>query len=84
MTAEPDRDAVEGAMEPGLGAGAVPDELPIHYVKSNFFRVVCADGAWGGFSPGGRLIINFYNERAPIPLVQTHAVGTDGRLGPIK
>lgn len=42
-------------------------ELIINYVKSNYFRVIHADGAWGGLSPSGDIHIAFYNERAAIP-----------------
>ncbi|HYW74040.1 MAG TPA: hypothetical protein VE961_23660 [Pyrinomonadaceae bacterium] len=42
-------------------------EIAISYVKSNFFRVIHADGAWGGVSPHGDIHISFYSERAAIP-----------------
>ena len=42
-------------------------ELAVNYVKSNYFRVVHADGAWGGLSMSGDIHIAFYNERAAIP-----------------
>lgn len=42
-------------------------EVVISYFKSNFFRVVHADGAWGGLSPQGDIHVSFYNERAAIP-----------------
>ena len=45
-----------------------------HYIKSNFFRVVLADGAWGGVTPSGRIQIVFYNDRHPIPRVMTHKI----------
>jgi hypothetical protein len=44
-----------------------PSRLDAHYQKSNFFRVVHADGAFGGPSPRGLINIAFYSERAPIP-----------------
>jgi hypothetical protein len=42
-------------------------EVSFKYVKSNFFRVIHADGAWGGLSPRGDIHISFYNERVAIP-----------------
>src|SRR5690349_24913939 len=42
-------------------------KIVFSYFKSNFFRVVHADGAWGGLSPRGDIHISFYNERAAIP-----------------
>lgn len=43
------------------------EEVKFRYVKSNFFRVIHADGAWGGLSPRGDIHISFYNERVGIP-----------------
>lgn len=42
-------------------------EITFNYFKSQFFRVVHADGAWGGVSPRGDIHISFYNERVAIP-----------------
>lgn len=44
-----------------------PQEITFHYIKSNHFRIVHADGAWGGITPRGLLQINLYSERQPIP-----------------
>jgi hypothetical protein len=43
------------------------NEVDFKYVKSNFFRVIHADGAWGGVSPKGSIHMSFYNERAALP-----------------
>ncbi|MGI9073200.1 MAG: hypothetical protein ACR2JB_18245 [Bryobacteraceae bacterium] len=58
-----------------------PDKVRIEYVKSNFFRVVNADGAFGGMSPRLELLINFYNERFPIPRVLTYETTSDSTIG---
>jgi hypothetical protein len=42
-------------------------EVSFKYIKSNFFRVIHADGAWGGVAPRGDIHIAFYNERWAIP-----------------
>lgn len=42
-------------------------QLETHYIKSQFFRVVLAEGAFGGVSPRGNITFSFYNERYPIP-----------------
>jgi hypothetical protein len=42
-------------------------EVTFNYLKSQFFRVIHADGAWGGVSPRGDIHISFYNERMAIP-----------------
>jgi hypothetical protein len=42
-------------------------ELPVHFIKSNFFRVVHAGGAWFGGDGHGNLHLTFFNERTAIP-----------------
>lgn len=58
-----------------------PNELPkkikFHLIKSNLFRVVHADGAWGGLTPRGLLEVNFYSERTPIPREITLAINAE-------
>lgn len=44
-------------------------EVVFNYLKSNHFRVIHADGAWGGISPQGNARLIFYNERPPIPQI---------------
>jgi len=43
-------------------------EVDVYYHKSNFFRVVRADGCYGGPTPRGILNLSFYSERQAIPL----------------
>ncbi|MEQ1942261.1 hypothetical protein ABMA32_07540 [Mesorhizobium sp. VNQ89] len=43
-------------------------EVEVFYHKSNFFRVVHADGCYGGITPRGAVNIAFYSERKAIPL----------------
>lgn len=58
-------------------------EIPIHYLKSSFSRVVHCDGAIGGITPRGLLHCSLFSERHAIPQVQVHAV-EDKRLGALK
>ncbi len=45
-----------------------PDKFfEIHFQKSNHFRTIHCDGAWGGVKPNGDIQCAFYSERAPIP-----------------
>ena len=44
-----------------------PDALEAYYQKSNFFRVVHADGVYGGAGPRGNLNLAFFSERAVLP-----------------
>ena len=58
----------------------IPQKLRFHYIKSNYFRVIHADGAYGGVSPRRTIQINFYSERQPIPQLTVHGVAGDGAL----
>ncbi len=42
-------------------------EVEFHYIKSNLYRVVHSDGAYGGITARGYLHVAFYNERRAIP-----------------
>jgi hypothetical protein len=57
------------------------DKLRIEYEKSRLFRVVHADGAFGGTTPRLGLFISFYSERFPIPRVLTYEVTSSGAPG---
>ena len=56
------------------------EEVSFSYIKSNYFRVIHADGAWGGISPRGDIHVAFYNERAAIPDFSKLVVSSDGRI----
>jgi hypothetical protein len=58
----------------------VPSNVKFRYIKSNYFRVVHADGVFGGFTPQGNIFFSVFSERAPLPDVTFQAV-EDGRLG---
>ncbi|MCW8138044.1 MAG: hypothetical protein KIT58_03975 [Planctomycetota bacterium] len=67
----------------------VPSDVPsggrrvkFDYIKSNYFRVVHADGFWGGLNGMLDLRMSVWNERAPIPQQVTHVVTEAGQLGP--
>ena len=57
-----------------------PSSLKTHYVKSNFFRTVHVDGAFGGFTPSGQIYFSVYSERAPLPDVTVQSV-EHGQIG---
>lgn len=46
---------------------AIPGTVPVHFIKSNLFRVVHADGFWGGATPHGKIQLIPFNERNAIP-----------------
>lgn len=45
----------------------VINRLEAQFVKSNFFRVVHADGAWGGLTPNGQIRMVIYSEAQQFP-----------------
>lgn len=76
----PGEDPTEG--DNAASAGPIDAAtVRIHYLKSSLFRVVLSDGAWGGVTPANRIVMNFYNHRAPIPKSQLFEIEKDGRLG---
>jgi hypothetical protein len=48
--------------------------LTIHHKKSGAFRVVHADGAWGGVNQFGIVHLTFYAEHPAIPTSVTYPV----------
>jgi len=43
--------------------------ITFNMIKSNYFRVVYAEGAWGGVTPKGDISFALYNERHALPQV---------------
>jgi len=58
--------------------------IAFDYIKSNFFRVIHADGVFGGPTPHGHLHLAFYSERTAIPRRIVHDLQTDGTLGQVR
>jgi hypothetical protein len=56
-------------------------EIKFDYIKSQYFRVIHADGAIGSVTPAGFIHFALYNERSAIPRQITHLVKPDGTLG---
>jgi hypothetical protein len=54
----------------------------IQFERSPNYRLVAADGAWGGPTPRGHIIVNFFVDVPVAPLSVTHALSEDGQLGP--
>lgn len=45
----------------------VVHQINFEYIKSNSFRVVHVDGAWGGITPNFNIQMAVFSERPPIP-----------------
>lgn len=59
----------------------MPTVVPFHYIKSNFFRVLHADGAVGNITPSGLIFMGFYSERSAIPQMMVHDITESGQVG---
>ena len=62
-------------------ARVIPSEVQFHYIKSNQYRVIHADGAFGGITTRGQIHVDLFSERNPIPQTMLHRVHPDGRIG---
>jgi len=67
-------------VDEGTAKSAEPT-IDIHYEKSNLFRVIPVEGAYGGPTPHGKLLMSVFNERLPLPRVVTHEHDGAGHLG---
>jgi hypothetical protein len=62
--------------------GIVPDDkVRFHYLKSNLFRIIHTDGAYGGLTPRLDIFVSFFSERPPIPQVMVNRMDETGKLG---
>jgi hypothetical protein len=59
---------------------AAQGEVKFDFIKSNFFRVIRADGAFGGIAPNGAIHMGIYSERSPLPKRVVHKLN-DNMLG---
>jgi hypothetical protein len=55
--------------------------ISFDFIKSNQFRVIHVDGAWGGIAAPGHIHMSFFSERTAIPQQITHVINSDGSLG---
>ena len=53
------------------------------YVFKEDYNPAYITGAYGGISPAGELVANFYMERMPIPNSVTYALSESGNLGEV-
>jgi len=56
-------------------------ELTFKYVFNYGYNPSYVNGAQGGFSPRGEMVINFYLERQPLPDSITHEITPEGAIG---
>ena len=56
-------------------------EVTFKYVFNYGYNPTYVNGAQGGFSPRGEMVINFYLERQPLPDSITHEITSEGAIG---
>jgi hypothetical protein len=57
-------------------------EMTFKYIFTYDYSPVYVNGAHGGVSPRGELVMNFYLERQPLPNAITHEITQAGTIGP--
>jgi hypothetical protein len=56
-------------------------EFKFKYVFTYDYNPVYVNGAHGGVTPRGELVVNFYQERQPLPNAVTHELNPNGTIG---
>lgn len=57
------------------------NELKFKYIFDGNYNPVYVNGAHGGVTPRGELVINFYLERQPLPNSISHELAANGSIG---
>lgn len=60
------------------------NEIKIKYIFEEGYNPKYVNGAYGGVSPMGEIIVNFYLERIPLPKEDIHELKPNGQIGSIK
>jgi len=55
-------------------------KITVSYRRSNEYKVMPATGAWGGPTPDGHLLANFFVEHASVPSYQTFPADESGKV----
>jgi len=58
-----------------------PEKVRFSYIVPDGFAPIYANGAYGGVTPRGELVIGFFQERYPQPKTDLHPLTPEGQLG---
>ena len=58
----------------------IPRRLQVDFRRSASFRVVHADGVWGGVTPYGKVYMTFFSETPPLPEAMAYSLSADGTV----
>lgn len=56
-------------------------KINFKYLFAEDYNPVYANGAHGGLSPRGEIVVHFYHERPGVPVSISHEVTPDGNIG---
>jgi hypothetical protein len=56
-------------------------EIEFYFQRASYYHIYPANGAWGGITPQGEFMIDFFVERNRPPEKVVHSIAT-GKLGP--
>jgi hypothetical protein len=71
----------EGTPAEAVAKPFIHNTIEFQYQKSRFFRVIHADGAFGGVSAGLQIHMALFNQRRPIPKKMVYELLPGGSLG---
>lgn len=57
------------------------NDFKFKYIFTYDYNPVYVNGAHGGVTPRGELVVNFYLERQPLPTSITHELNPNGTIG---
>lgn len=57
------------------------NKVKFKYIFADDFNPKYVNGAYGGLTPQGELVVNFFFERTALPYSQTYEIGPSGEVG---
>ncbi len=60
------------------------NEISFHFIKAPDCKDFAVDGAFGGLSAYGKIVVSLYSERPAIPKTVFHDISDDNMIGPEK
>lgn len=58
-------------------------EIKFEYKQSKDFVSSYVNGCYGGKTPKGEILINFFKEEPPLPSSETYEIGSKGQLSKV-
>ena len=57
--------------------------VTFRYIFADDYNPVAANGVYGGVTPNGEIVVNFYFERHALPYAEIHELTQEGRVADI-